>query len=130
MLSLLQSSRRECLTKFGWTTENKSLKGSGGIIGLTVKDSALSRWFLARPITAQYSNVFHREFGKGSRKKRKETLGQSAIKRWNDDVMKMIHMFEEAFIDPFNLNTPPIGLVNIATGTIATKEIEESFVYP
>ena len=36
-------------------TENKTLKGSGGIIGLILKGPALLRWFLSRPVTAQYS---------------------------------------------------------------------------
>ena len=34
-------------------TENKALKGTGGIIGLALKDQALARWFLARLFTAK-----------------------------------------------------------------------------
>ena len=41
------------------TTENKDLKGTAGIIGLTLKGPALARWFLARPVTAKYSTTFH-----------------------------------------------------------------------
>ena len=36
------------------TTENKDLKGTAGIIGLTLKGPALPRWFLAHPVTAKY----------------------------------------------------------------------------
>ena len=36
-------------------TENKTLKGAGGIIGLTLRERALAQWFLSRPVTAQYS---------------------------------------------------------------------------
>ena len=36
------------------TTENKDLKGTAGIIGLTLKGPALARWFLAHPVTAKY----------------------------------------------------------------------------
>ncbi len=39
-------------------TENKALKGTGGIIGLTLRGSALARWFLARPIASQYAMKF------------------------------------------------------------------------
>jgi hypothetical protein len=39
-------------------TEHKTLKGVGGIIGLTLKGNALARWFLARPVTAKYSMEF------------------------------------------------------------------------
>ena len=31
-------------------TENKALKSSGGIIGLTYQNNALTRWFLSRPV--------------------------------------------------------------------------------
>ena len=40
------------------TTENKTLKGSGGIIGLTLRGLALARWFLAKPIISQYSMIY------------------------------------------------------------------------
>ena len=40
------------------TTENKDLKGVGGIIGLTMRGSALIICFLGRPVTATYANVF------------------------------------------------------------------------
>ena len=42
-------------------TENKALKSSGGIIGLTHQDNALGSWFLARPVTAKYSMTFTRD---------------------------------------------------------------------
>ena len=42
-------------------TKNKALKGTGGIIGLTLKGNALTRFFLARPVTAKYSETFKKE---------------------------------------------------------------------
>ena len=42
-------------------TQNKALKGSGGIFGLTLKGNALARWFLERPVTAKYSMTFHNQ---------------------------------------------------------------------
>ena len=38
----------------------KALKGTGGIIKLTLKGQALARWFLARPVRAKYSMQFHK----------------------------------------------------------------------
>ena len=46
------------------STENKELKGGGGIIGFTVRGPTLARWFLARPVTAVYSSAFHRTVNK------------------------------------------------------------------
>ena len=49
-----------------YVLENKALKGTGGIIGLTLKGNALARWFLARPVTEKYSMTFIRMFVKVS----------------------------------------------------------------
>jgi len=38
-------------------TQNNELKGNGGVIGMTLKESALARWFLSRPIVSKYSAV-------------------------------------------------------------------------
>ena len=35
-------------------TENKALKETGEMIGLTLKGQALARWFLARPVTSKF----------------------------------------------------------------------------
>ena len=40
------------------TTENKDLKGLDGIIGLTMRGSALARLFITRPVTGKYSQNF------------------------------------------------------------------------
>ena len=42
-------------------TKNKALKGTGGIIGLTLKGNALTRYFLVKPVTAKYSETFKKE---------------------------------------------------------------------
>jgi len=42
------------------------LKGSGGIIGLTLRGPALLRWFLSRPVTAQYSDTVQNLAGGGA----------------------------------------------------------------
>lgn len=110
------------------STENKSLKGSGGIIGLTLKGTALARWFLARPITAKYALTFH-EASTGLRKTQDKTLQHvttSAEKRWNTDVERLRAMFEGSFLDPFDLAESPPNLVHIATGAIVPKAIAES----
>ena len=42
-------------------TENKALKGTGGIIGLTLKGTPLARYFLGQSETAKYSMIFQNE---------------------------------------------------------------------
>lgn len=114
-------------------TENKALKGTGGIIGLTLRGNALRRYFLARPVTAKYSEVFCREvFQERTHKKDADvhhTDTPAQRKRWDSDVQKLAHMFEEeSYIDPFQLANAPTSLVNFATGEVASLEIKESMV--
>ena len=111
------------------TTENKALKGSGGIIGLTLKGSALDRWFMARPTTAQYAfkykeNVLSSKgMDKGS-----EGIGKAAEKRCESDVRKLCEIFDSSFIDPFDLTDALAHLVNIATGAVASPDLQQSMV--
>ena len=110
-------------------TENKALKGKGGIIGLTLKGPALTRWFLARPVTAEYSTNFKETLDQNQTSpasKVQMNISPAAIRRWNRDVKKMKDMFEGTFVGPFNLVEPPNYLINFATGCVASQEVEDS----
>ena len=110
-------------------TANKALKGSGGIIGLTLKGATLAHWFLARPVTATYSSAFKDllAHNQHSHKDGSEGTGlNKAENRWNSDVTRKTHLFEGTFIDPFDLNDPPPNLTNIATGMVAKSAVEDS----
>ena len=118
-------------TLFGWTTTaNKSFKGSGGIIGLTLKGPALARWFLARSVTAACSSNFQKMLAHKKKPNNDEDKGtdtnKAEIKRWNTHVEKMTYLFEGTFIDLFNLDEPPPHLVNFATGMVAMTAVEGS----
>ena len=115
------------------TTENKALKGTGGIIGLTMRGDALARWFMARPVSAKYSMEFHNSCQESPEKGKEKTIHHTASnanrKRWNEDLQKMKTMFDAAgYIDPFDLAKAPKRLVNIATGTMPTEEVEGSLI--
>ena len=113
-------------------TENKALKSSGCIIGLTHQDNALGRWFLARPVTAKYSMTFTRDIA-GKPQKDSSTLKHhsdsvASKAKYNDNVSKMVQLFEDVFIDPFKLSDALTGLVNFATGVTASPETEQSLL--
>ena len=40
----------------------------------------------------------------------------------------MAKMFDSTYIDPFNIDQSPSGLVNFATGMVATSEVEGSLL--
>ena len=113
------------------TTANKSLKGNGGIIGLTLRGRALERWFLSRPITAKYAGTFTTQLRKANGNENKEChhlATTSEKKKWNTDVQKMMDMFKESYVDPFAVSSPPVHLVNFATGVVASHDIEQSLI--
>ena len=107
------------------TIENKALKGLGGVTGLTLRGQALSRGFLARPITSLYDMIYHDEVCPSSQQDNVER--KSVQKRWNDDTM-MSAVFSNSFTDPFDLTDPPSWLVNIATGAVPGSEVQNSML--
>ena len=98
-------------------TENKALKSSGGIIGLTNQDDALTRWFLSRPVTAKYSVHFKENLIQREEINKHHTDRKSYKKCYNEDVKKMVDLFDATFVDTFSINSPPTRLINFATGS-------------
>ena len=70
----------------------KSLKSSGGIIGLTHNENALTRCFLSRPVTAKYSMAFNGNVPEQQHEKRHHTDNKSFKESFNLDVSKMCEM--------------------------------------
>jgi len=110
-------------------TENKALKGTGGVIGLTLKDGALARWFLSRPLASRYSTMFHSNMCKTVEKDDTHHADTHAKREHYDrNVNKMVTMFDSNFLDPFDTNKAPERLVNFATCLQSTEEIEQSML--
>jgi hypothetical protein len=108
-------------------TENKALKSSGGIIGLTHNDCALTRWFLARPLTAKYAIAYSSDNNSSSNKHHTDTPFH--IQSYNNAVKKMLSLFEsDTFIDPFSLAYPHSKLLNIANGVELPSDVETSLL--
>ena len=64
--------------------ENKDLKSSGGIIGLTIQDNALTRWFLSHPVTVKYSVYFRENLAQQEVSNRHQTERESDKKCYNE----------------------------------------------
>ena len=97
-------------------TENKVIKSSGGIIGLTNQDTALTRWFLLPITMVSESNSHH-------------TDRETYKKCYNEDAKKMFDMFDETVVDPFSTNSPPTRLIHFATGIHVPEEVENSLLH-
>ena len=108
-------------------TENKALKSSGGIIGITHNENALNRWFLARPVTAKYAMAFSSNKSENSTKHHSDT--HYHVQAYNKAVGNMVDLFESGtFIDPFSLSDPPSRLLNFASGVEMTPDVEASLL--
>ena len=85
-------------------TENKDLKGSGGIIGLTLKGPALARWFLARPVTARYSATFRQSIHASRKEDTSEShhcTRNSEVNQWEKKCLQdEIHVREWYLCQP------------------------------
>jgi hypothetical protein len=109
-------------------TQNKARKGTGGIIGLTLRENALARWFLARPLTSRYSMTFHNSLHDKTDNDniKHHTDTKSKREQYNKTVLEMTNLFTSRYIDPFDLTNAPKKLVNFATGVFANKDVEDS----
>ena len=85
-------------------TENKALKSSGGIIGLTHQNNALARWFLSRPVTAEYSMTYKGNMHQEHTQSKHHTNTAYYKKAFNLDISKRVEIFDETFIDPFSIS--------------------------
>ena len=108
------------------TTENKDLKSSGGIIGITRQGDTLKKWFLNRPMNSAYTRTYLTQLV--GTKKTASKASASQEKRWTSDVSKLQVMFEDSYINPFNISQAPEYLVNFATGAKAPEEIAKSML--
>ena len=108
-------------------TENKDLKSSGGIIGITHNDQALTRWFQSRPITAKYAIMYASSQSVSWTKHHTDTPFHTHA--YNECVTKMLDLFQnDCFIDPFSLDFPVSRLINIATGIEVPPDAENSLL--
>ena len=105
---------------------NRDGKSQGGVIGLTLRKSALTRWLVTRHVTSEYADAFkslttdHNVNGT-----RHKELGKGRIVKDEEDVMKIVHILQDNQ-NPFDLATVPSELTNIITGRIASPEVTKS----
>ena len=90
---------------------------------ITLKGRALEWWFLAQSITTKYASSTVCEYATFS-----QSNSPSEKRQWNADVAKMVAVFNNAFTNPFDIQTAPNQLINFATAVVATKEVETSIL--
>jgi hypothetical protein len=88
-------------------TVNRDGKSKEGVIGLTLRKGALSRWLMTRHVTAEYREAFKSLCdGNINTRKHHEELGKARLGKDERDVCKIM---ETALMcqNPFDLETVP-----------------------
>ena len=85
----------------------------------TLKKNALARLVFSRPIRAKYSYIFHKEICRKDDQndpdcKKYHTNTPAQVNQLNGSISKLLEMFDESFINPFNIRSPEPHLVNFS----------------
>jgi hypothetical protein len=102
-------------------------KGRGGIVGITRQRSALIRWTLCRHVLADFSAEMRTRSGLTNTDETvHEETKPTAMRRDETHVQLIINHVNDRMTNPFDASSHPKALINISTGTHATREIQES----
>ena len=106
--------------------ENRRLKVSGGIVGITQHEQALERFFLAAPVLSAISKDFESRFTKSRRPTTKHhDLDGTKPKRIKDNVQSLCRVIVEHG-DPFESSDG--RLFNILTHALVSEKVEEEIL--
>ena len=110
----------------GIEQENKKLKVSGGIVGITLEEQALQRFFLAAPVLSAYSKKFESKFME-SRKtfSKHHDLQGNKPKRVKCNIQSLCRVITEHG-DPFTSQDE--RLFNILTHALVEEKDEEEIL--
>ncbi len=106
-------------------TVNREAKSQGGVIGFTLRKGALLRWLMTRHVTGAYSEALKQMCTQPSTTDIHEDLSKARLARDVSDVNKVVDALTTQYQNPFALDTVPSTLVNIISGQVASKEIED-----
>ena len=94
-------------------------RGSGGIIGHTLRETALFRWFISRTITTSAS-ILNNVSDKRQPSQPQQYYGSQRSKRRRN--------IQCSYTDPSELQNAPSNLMNFATGATALTDIQDSLL--
>ena len=107
-------------------TINREAKVDGGVVGFTLRKSALLRWLLTRHVTGEYAEKYKAMCSSKPQRLQHEELGEARLVKDIADVKNVQAYIVNHCQDPFNLSEVPQNLVNIVSGQVASPEVEKS----
>ncbi len=103
-------------------TINREGKNQGGVVGFTLRKGALTRWLMTRHVTTAYVDAMKElcDTDDQSPKAHKEH-GASRMDRDERHIHKIMEAVEKRQ-NPFDLDSIPEELINIASGQVASEK--------
>jgi hypothetical protein len=104
-------------------TINREGKSQGGVVGFTLRKGALTRWLMTRHVTTAYVDAM-KELCDTDAKGQKvhQEHGASRTERDERDIQKIMEAVEQRQ-NPFDLESIPEELINIASGQVASEKV-------
>ncbi len=104
-------------------TINREGKSQGGVVGFTLRKGALTRWLMTRHVMTAYVDAMKElcDTDDQSPKAHKEH-GASRMDRDERHIQKIMEAVEQRQ-NPFDLDSIPEELINIASGQVASEKV-------
>ena len=109
----------------GEQTFMRSAKTSGGIGCFMSNSAAYDKWVLCRPFQAKFVEALLHQVGLDDKESKKKCLRDSEIRKSEKRVLKLKEILTETFINPFGDDVDPALLLNIASGSPVSSEVEK-----
>ena len=109
----------------GEQTFMRSAKTSGGIGCFLSNSAAYDKWVLCQPFQAKFVEALLDDAGLGDKDNKKKCLRKNEIIKSEKRVLKLKHVLSETFINPFDDDVDPTSLLNIASGSPVSPEVEQ-----
>ena len=104
-------------------TINREGKSQGGVVGFTLRKGALTRWLMTRHVTTAYVDAMKDLCNADAKSlKAHQEHGTSRMDRDERDIQKIIEAVEQKQ-NPFDLDSVPEELINIASGQVASEKV-------
>ena len=104
-------------------TINREGKSQGGVVGFTLRKGALTRWLMTRHVTTAYVDGMKELCDTVAKSPRAhKEHGASRMDKDERDIQKIMEAVEQKQ-NPFDLDSVPEELSNIASGQVASEKV-------
>ena len=112
----------------GKQTFMRSAKTSGGIDCFMSNSAAYDKWVPCWPFQVKFVEALLSDAGLGEKDNKKKCLRKNEIIESEKKISKLKQILGETFINPFADDVDPASLINIASGSPVSSEVEKGLL--